>query len=94
MSDDDKSKRPEHAPTNCVVRPGDNFFSGRSSRHCGQWVPRFTCPECGRQMRMASNYLGGGDLICTGTKFLKPHQQTLRHRVEAHDRRKRDHDIA
>lgn len=75
-STDDKAKRDPHAPAFCIVKPGEDFFSGSMARHCGQWVPRFTCPTCGRQMRMARNYLGGGKLICTGNRFYKPHEQT------------------
>lgn len=71
------AKRPEHPATFCIVRPGDTYFHGRMSRHCGQWVPRYTCPTCGRQMRMPSNYLGAeGKLVCTGDRFWKPHEQT------------------
>ena len=42
-------------------------------------------PRRSRQMRMPSNYLGKGKLICIGEKFLKPHQQTLAIVVKAHD---------
>jgi hypothetical protein len=77
MSEDDKKKRPRHTPAICEVKQGDYFFSGSMARHCGQWVPRYTCPSCGRQMRMPQNYLGGGSLVCTGDRFWKPHEQTI-----------------
>lgn len=73
---DDKAKREPHPADFCIIRPGDMFFSGSMARHCGQWVPRYTCPTCGRQMRMPSNYLGDGRLVCTGDRFWKPHEQT------------------
>lgn len=74
---DDKAKRPPHPAAFCEVKAGDHFFNGSMARHCGQWVPRFTCPTCGRQMRMPSNYLGDGKLACTGERFWKPHEQTV-----------------
>lgn len=77
MPDDDKAKRPPHPARFCVVNPGDQFFHGSTARHSGQWVPRYTCPACGRQMRMPSNYLGSGQLACTGDRFWKPYEQTL-----------------
>lgn len=75
-STDDKAKRPQHLADFCTIRPGDHFFSGSMARHCGQWVPRYTCKTCGRQMRMPSNYLGDGRLVCTGDRFWRPHEQT------------------
>lgn len=74
---DDGAKRTRHPAAFCVVKPGDYFFSGSMARHCGQWVPRYTCSTCGRQMRMPSNYLGDGQLVCTGDRFWKPHEQTV-----------------
>ena len=71
------AKREPHPADFCVVKPGDMHFSGRMSSHCGQWVPRYTCLTCGRQMRMPKNYLGDGELVCTGTRFWKPHEQTV-----------------
>lgn len=76
--EDDREKREPHPADYCVVKPGDMFFHGKMSAHCGQWVPRYTCQTCGRQMRMPSNYLGKGKLICTGNKFWKPWQQNIR----------------
>lgn len=76
MEGDDTAKRPAHPADFCAVKPGDHFFSGRMSAHCGQWVPRYTCQTCGRQMRMPSNYLGDGKLVCTGDRFWKPFEQT------------------
>lgn len=73
-----KARLPAHEPAVCVIRPGEMFFSGSMARHCGQWVPRYTCPDCGRQMRMPSNYLGDGKLVCTGERFWRPHEQTLK----------------
>lgn len=73
---DDRAKRDPHPAAFCVIKPGDNFFNGSMARHSGQWVPRYTCPTCGRQMRMPSNCLGDGKLVCTGDRFWKPHEQT------------------
>jgi hypothetical protein len=73
---DDSAKRAPHPADFCFVQQGDYYFSGKMSRHCGQWVPRYTCRTCGRQMRMPSNYLGDGHLVCTGDRFWKPHEQT------------------
>lgn len=73
---DSNFKRASHPADFCVVEPGDNFFSRSMARRRGQWVPRYTCPTCGRQMRMPSNYLGSGQLVCTGGRFWKPHEQT------------------
>lgn len=75
--EDSKAKRPPHPAATCVINPGDMFFSGKMSQHCGQWVPRYTCSTCGRQMRMPSNYLGSGKLICMGERFWKPYEQTI-----------------
>jgi hypothetical protein len=69
--------RPAHDPAICVIKPGDQHFSGSMAKHCGQWVAKLTCPDCGRQMRMANNYLGDGKLVCTGERFLRPHEQTM-----------------
>jgi hypothetical protein len=75
---DDTAKRSPHLATACIIKSGDQFFSGSMASHSGQWVPRYTCPACGRQMRMPSNYLGaGGQLVCTGNRFWKPHEQTI-----------------
>lgn len=63
---DNRVKRPAHPAAFCVVKSGDTFFSGSM----------YTCTECGRQMRMPSNYLGDGQLVCTGQRFWKPHEQT------------------
>jgi hypothetical protein len=72
-----KTVRQPHVPAICVIKQGDQFFSGSMARHCGQWVARYTCPDCGRQMRMANNYLGDGKLVCTGERFWRPHEQTI-----------------
>jgi len=71
------TKRQPHPPTFCAIKPGDQHFVGSMAKHCGQWVAKLTCPECGRQMKMANNYLGGGKLLCTGERFYRPHEQTI-----------------
>lgn len=77
MAEDVKGKKPPHDPAVCEIQAGDMFFSGSMARHCGQWVPRYTCPDCGRQMRMPSNYLGDGKLVCTGDRFWRPFEQNI-----------------
>lgn len=70
-------KREHHTAAFCTIKPGDQHFNGSMARHCGQWVATFTCPTCGRQMRIANNYLGRGKLVCTGDRFWRPHEQTF-----------------
>ncbi len=74
---DDNAKRTPHPAAFCTVQSGDYFLNGSMARHCGQWVPRYTCPACGRQMRAVANYLGKGALACSGDRFWRPHEQTL-----------------
>jgi hypothetical protein len=68
------AKRPPHPAAFCELSSMD--FSGSMASHSGGWVSRHVCPQCGRKMRIAHNYLGRQKMVCTGERFFRPHEQT------------------
>lgn len=80
------TRRTPHDPRWCTLVPGSYMEHGRSTASEYVKSQKLRCPACDREMRQNLNYLGrDGKLMCVGSKFVFPHQQTLDLAVRATD---------
>lgn len=49
----------------------NSWYHGSTVRQGGQWKDQYTCPQCSRQCKVLSNYLGKRKVFCDGIKFTK-----------------------